>query len=267
MKKTGKGRRVANGVGTLAELAETVGLTKGTISAVLNDSPSAKAIPQRTKDRILAAARKLDYQPNFFARNLRYKRTFTVGVVTEEIGDAYGGMVISGIEAFLSQHKYFFLTVAHRHDPQSLQQYLGILLARGVEGLITIDTNLKQPSPIPTVAIAGHRRVKGVTNIILDHGLAAHLALSHLVELGHRDLAFLRGQPYSSDSADRWRSICDVAQKLRIKIYPELAEQRDSDDPSPGAGYRHTKPLLSNDRRFSPIFAHNDTPPPPPIPP
>ena len=98
MKKIKK-NSLANGAVSLQELAEHVGLTKGTVSAVLNDSPSARTIPQRTKERIFAAARELNYRPNFFARTLRSGRTFTIGVITEEIGDAYGGMVISGIEA------------------------------------------------------------------------------------------------------------------------------------------------------------------------
>lgn len=259
MKKVKKRSSLANGIISLHELAEHVGLTKGTVSAVLNDSPSARTIPQRTKERIFAAARELNYRPNFFARTLRNKRTFTIGVVTEEIGDPYGGMVISGIEAFLSQHKYFFLTVAHRHDPQCLQQYMGLLLARGVEGLIAVDTSLKEALPIPAVAVAGHRRVRGVTNIVLDHGRAALMALSHLADLGHREIAFLRGQSFSSDSADRWQSICDVAQKLKIKIRPELAPQLDSGEPSPQVGYRLVKNLLTQGGKFTALFAYNDT--------
>src|SRR5438309_9986801 len=134
-----------NGVVTLQQVAERVGLSKGTVSAVLNDSPAAKAIPKGTKDRILSAAQELNYRPNFFARSLRKKRTFTIGVIAEEIGDPYGAMVISGIESFLSSRKYFFLTVVHRHNPEMLQQYTSMLLARGVEGFITVDTSATQP--------------------------------------------------------------------------------------------------------------------------
>src|SRR5579884_652946 len=160
MKAKRNGRRAATV--TLKDVANRAGLTAGTVSAVLNDAPSAAAIPQPTKDRILAAARELNYSPNFFARSLRKKRTFTIGVITEEIGDPYGGMVINGVEAYLSQRKYFFITVAHRHKQELLDQYSDILLARGVEGLITIDTSLTVAPPLPTVAVAGHRRVKGV---------------------------------------------------------------------------------------------------------
>jgi len=258
MSKDSKRERSATQVVTLKELAEHVGLTKGTVSAVLNDSPSSKAIPQHTKDRILAAARELNYRPNFFARSLRKKRTYTVGVITEEIGDPYGGMVISGAEGFLSQHKYFFLTVAHRHDPHLLQQYASILVSRGVEGIITVDTSLAQPLPVPAVAVAGHKRVKGVTNIVLDHIRAVELALSHLAELGHRDVAFIRGQAFSSDSADRWHSIEATAPKVGIRIRPELTVQLDDDDPSPMRGHVLIKELLARKQRFTALFAYND---------
>src|ERR1700682_2483633 len=96
---------------TLREDAEHVGLAAGTVSALLNNAPSARAIPERTRQRIHAAARELNYRPNFLARSLRKKRTYTVGLIIEEIGDAYGSLVISGIEAYVQQKHYFFLTV------------------------------------------------------------------------------------------------------------------------------------------------------------
>ena len=86
---------------TLREVAERVGLAPGTVSAVLNKAPSSRAIPKHTQQRIQAAAEELNYRPNFLARSLRKKRTYTVGLIIEEIGDAYGALVISGVEAYL----------------------------------------------------------------------------------------------------------------------------------------------------------------------
>ena len=80
---------------TLRAVAERVKLTPSTVSHVLNDSPAARSVPEVTKKRILAAARELNYQPNFFARSLKVKRSYTIGVIAEEIGDAYGSLVIS----------------------------------------------------------------------------------------------------------------------------------------------------------------------------
>ena len=135
MKKGKKSRLSQPGKVTLREVADHLGLAPGTVSAVLNDAPSARAIPEHTRERIQGVAQKLNYRPNFLARSLRKKRTYTVGLIIEEIGDAYGSMIISGVEAYLRQHNYFFLTVIHRHDASMLRNHSQLLLERGVEGV------------------------------------------------------------------------------------------------------------------------------------
>jgi DNA-binding LacI/PurR family transcriptional regulator len=248
----------ADGVVTLKSVAEHLGLTAGTVSAVLNNAPSSKNIPLKTRERIRAAARELDYRPNFFARSLRKKRTYTVGVIAQEIGDGYSGLVVAGIENYARQKEYFFITGIHRHDPELFETYSQLLLQRGAEGIITIDLNLQHSLPLPTVAVSGHRQHKGVTNIVLDHRKAASIALHHLVELGHRNIAFLKGHPASSDAAARWEAICAVAQELGLTIAPELTLQIDSMDSSPKLGYPYGKQLLATKRRFTALFAYND---------
>jgi DNA-binding LacI/PurR family transcriptional regulator len=243
---------------TLKSVAQHLGLTPGTVSAVLNDSPSARSIPPETKERIRTAARELNYRPNFFARTLRHKRTYTIGVIAEEIGDSYGSPIISGIEQYLRKRDYFFLTVVHRHDPELLARYSQILSERGVEGIITVDTTVQETPMLPTIAVAGHKKVKGVTNIVLDHQRAAVLALNHLKELSHERVAFMKGSPLSSDSKDRWEAICQVAKDIGMKIDPDLTVQIDTDDPTPMLGYPFTKQLLARKKPFTALFAYND---------
>jgi LacI family transcriptional regulator, galactose operon repressor len=243
---------------TLKAVAEYLGLTPGTVSAVLNDSPSARSIPAETKNRIRAAAKELNYRPNFFARTLRNKRTYTIGVIAEEIGDSYSSSIISGIEQILRTKDYFFLTVAHRHDPVLLSRYSQLLSERGVEGIITVDTTVQEAPTLPTVAIAGHKKLKGVTNIVLDHHRAADLALNHLKELRHERIAFMKGNPVSSDANDRWDAIMQAAEKIGITIDPELTVQIDADDPTPRLGYPFAKQLLARQKPFTALFAYND---------
>ncbi len=243
---------------TLKTIAQHLGLTPGTVSAALNNSPAAGSIPQHTKNRIIEAAKELNYRPNFFARTLRLQRTYTIGVIAEEIGDVYGAMVISGVEEYLRKNDYFFLTVVHRHDPKLLQTYAQMLITRGVEGFITTDTSLTEKLALPTVAVAGHERVEGVTNIVLDHRRAVRLALEHLKNLGHEKIAFLRGQTLSSDSADRWNAICEVAGELNICVRPELTVQLEGMDSTPAIGYPFAKQLLARKQPFTALFAYND---------
>ena len=255
-KKGGGGKK--NRHVTLKMVAERVGLTKGTCSAVLNQTTASRSIPVQTQERILAAARELSYRPSFYARNLGVKRTYMIGVVTQEIGDFYGSPIISGIERYLRQKNFFFLTVAHRHDPKLLETYSRLLLDRGVEGFITIDTFVDHPLPVPTVAVPGHRRVQGVTNIVLSHRKAAWLALNHLIELGHSEIAFMKGSNFSPDSEDRWDSIREVAEELGIRMRAELIVQLEGDDTTPQLGFPFAKELLARKRPFTALFAYND---------
>jgi DNA-binding LacI/PurR family transcriptional regulator len=243
---------------TLKTIAQSLGLTAGTVSATLNESAAARSIPEHTKQRILAAAQELGYRPNYFARSLRLRRTYTIGVIVEEIGDPYGAMIISGVEEYLRRNDYFFLTVIHRHDPKILQSYSHMLLTRGVEGFITTDTSIMERPALPTVAVAGHQRVKGVTNIILDHKSAARLALTHLKALGHREIAFLKGDPASSDSSTRWSTICGMAAQMDLRVKPELTVQIKSTASTPDLGYPFAKELLARKQPFTALFAYND---------
>ena len=133
-----------------------------------------------------------------------------------------------------------------------------MLLERGVEGFITVDTTIHDEPSVPTVAVAGHKKVKGVTNIVIDHRRAAFLALSHLKDLSHKRIAVLRGNPLSSDAADRFEAICEVADQLGISIDPELTVQINIDDPSPQLGYPFAKELLKRNKPFTALFAYND---------
>jgi LacI family transcriptional regulator len=243
---------------TLQTLARHLDLAAGTISAALNDSPAARAIPEHTKQRIVEAARELNYRPNYFARSLRLQRTYTIGVIAEQIGDPYGAMVISGIEEHLRESEYFFLTVIHRHDHRVLQNYSQMLVTRGVEGFITVDTSITEKPSRPTVAVAGHAAVPGVTNLILDQKLAARLVLTHLLELGHRDIAFMKGQTASSDSATRWAAICAASKELGVRMRPELVIQIEQDLTTPQLGYPYAKGLLARKQPFTALFAYND---------
>ena len=243
---------------TLKMVAERVGLSKGICSAVLNKSAASRSVPVYTQERIRQAARDLNYRPSFYARNLGIKRTYMIGVVTQHVGDFYGSPIINGMYGYLRQKNFLFLTVAHHNDPTLLETYSHILLDRGVEGLIMVDTFVDHPLPVPTVAIPGRRRVDGVTNIVLDHHMGARLALNHLIELGHKDIAFMKGADVSPDSEDRWQAICAVAEELGIQMQSELTIQLQGDDGTPQLGYPFALELLARRRPFTALFAYND---------
>jgi DNA-binding LacI/PurR family transcriptional regulator len=83
---------------TLKTVAEHVGLSSGTISLVLNNAPQASSIPQRTKDRVIAAARELGYQPNLLARALRTRQNTAANSTREVSGKSSGALMFVNAE-------------------------------------------------------------------------------------------------------------------------------------------------------------------------
>jgi LacI family transcriptional regulator, galactose operon repressor len=242
---------------SLKILADYLGLCPATVSVVLNNVPG-RSIPQETRERVRAAARKFNYQPSLLARSLRKQRTFTVGVLVPELSDGYHTLVMSGIGDHLMREGYFYFSAHHRHKPDLVEEYPRLLVGRGAEGIIAIDTALEHELSVPVVAVAGHKKIPGVTNVVLDHKRAAELALRHLYQLGHRHIAFMRGQPFSSDSDDRWRSIVAVARDLVLEISPDLTVQLERDLTSPELGYPVVQELLQHRRKFTALISFND---------
>jgi len=248
---------IVNGPISLKKLAEHLGLNAATVSVVLNDV-SGRSIPQATRDRIKAAAKEFNYQPNHLARSLRNRRTQTVGIMVPELDDGYHTQVMSGIGDQLIEAGYFYFTAHHRHRKDLIERYSQMLLSRGADALIAIDTALKHPFPVPIAAVAGHRPIEGVTNVVLDHRVAAELTLRHLYSLGHRRIVFMRGQPFSSDSDERWAGLVQVAREMSISMDPSLVVQLERDINSPELGYPVMQQLLAARTRFTAVVAFND---------
>jgi DNA-binding LacI/PurR family transcriptional regulator len=243
---------------SLKFLAEHLGLSPATVSLVINRSPAAKSIPHRTQERIREAARELNYRPSFMARSLRAQRSFTVGVVVPEISEGYAALVMSGIEDHLLEAGYFYFVVSHRHKEDLIEEYPRLLQQRAVDGLIAVDTRCPDGVPIPIVAVSGHRDVPGVTNIILNHARAAKLALEHLTQLGHRKIAFIKGQVFSSDTQVRWEAVQGAAKNLGLEINERVVGQLEGESSSPELGYEVTRKILAANEPFTALLAFND---------
>lgn len=243
---------------SLRVLGEYLNLSPATISLVLNNAPGVRSIPQETRDRVIEAAAKFEYRPSFFARSLRKKQTFTVGVLVPELSDHYATEVLAGVEELLIEEGYFYLTASHRRKPDLIDEYPRLLMDRSVEGFIVIDTVLEKSMPLPVVVVAGHRKIEGVTNVVLDQRRAAELALRHLYQLGHRKIAFMRGGSHSSDADDRWSCLMAVAKELKLPVPPELTVQLQMRMSTPELGFEPANELLHKNPDFTAMVCYND---------
>ena len=243
---------------SLKQLAAHLGLDPSTVSVVLNDV-AGRSIPQATRDRIKTAAKQMNYQPSLLARSLRNRSTQTIGILVPELGDGYHTQVMSGIGDQLMSAGYFYFTAHHRHQPSLIEEYTRMFIGRRAQGIIAIDTLLDHPILVPVVAVAGHRQHCGSDQCRgRSRPAAAELTLTHLYSLGHRQIAFMRGQPFSSDSDERWKGLVAVAKKLGLEIKPELVVSLDRDMFSPELGYPVVQQLLSTKKPFTALVTFND---------
>jgi LacI family transcriptional regulator len=178
-----------------------------------------------------------------------------------EVSEGYATKLLSGVEDYLLQEGYFYIVASHRHKPDLIDEYPRLLRERHIDGLITLDTPaVDWDLGMPVVKVSGAKpgRERGVTSIILDHDRAADLALKHLVSLGHRRVAVIKGQDFSSDTEIRWNAIQKTARRIGLNIPHQLVTQRVGDEASPELGHAVTKKLLASGARFTALFTFND---------
>lgn len=248
---------------SLKIIAQHLGLSKATISAVINNAPPARTIPQETKDRIFKAVEELNYRPNYMARSLRQKRSFTVGVLVPEVSEGYNASVIAGIEDQLAKAGYLYYVASHRNRPELIERYPRLLMERSVEGFILVNTPAPEGVHVPIVTVGGDRKGSNICNILLDHQKGCRIAMEHLASLGHREIALFKGHPGSADTELRWKSICEAAEDLKVVIREELWIQLRGVSGLPEAstseeGYIYAQRLLQRKKHFTALFAFND---------
>ena len=242
---------------SLKMLAEHLDLSPATVSFVLNNAPN-RSIPEATRERVRAAARQFNYQPSMVARLLQGKRSQTIGVLLPELGEGYHAQVLAGAADVFMREGYFFFTAHHRHRKDLVDEYPRLLSQRGVDGILAIDTHMESVPNTPTVTVGSHKALAGTTNIVLDHERAAELALGHLVRNGHRQIVFMRGASFSSDSDSRWRATTDVAELLGIPVTESHIIRLEKDINSPLLGYPVMAQLLMRHRDFTAVLCFND---------
>ncbi len=255
---------------TIRDVAKESGFSSTTVSIVLNNAPLSRYIPAATKKRIEAAAKKLGYRPNLFARSLRSRRSHTVGVMVFDMTDPFCTLVLRGIENSLYQSSFLPILTDVHNERSRFERYLEMLLDRRVEGLIVVANWLfvnvdvladLEKSRIPTAMIGRELKNDSISSVIVDNEVGAYAAIEHLHSLGHRKIAFIRGPKTLADSAPRWRGIRSFAKSQDLEIDNRLVlDLPESRDPSSSfeAGFDLTEKLIRQRQPFTALVAFDD---------
>ncbi len=244
---------------TLHELAKAAGCSVSTVSRALNNS--AHSVNDVTRQRILALADQLGYRPNMTARGLKMDRTFTIGLIVYNIGSPFTPVLIRGIQEYLKQHDYFSIIISTDWDPNLESEAVHQLIGRSIDGVIFVETWRDEPNnPLdlankPYVYVYRLFDGESANSVILDDRHGAHLAVEHLVKLGHRRIAYINGPHDWASSKERLVGYQDVLAQSKISYDPALIEEGTWEVQS---GYYATKKFLALPEQPTAIFAGND---------
>jgi DNA-binding LacI/PurR family transcriptional regulator len=245
---------------TIADVAERSGVSTATVSRVLSG-----AVPARdaTRERVLAAARELEYRPSGIARALKRSETRTIGLLITDIGNPFFPQIVRAIEDEAHQRGYGVVLCNAADDPDRELAYLDILLERRVDGLIVASarTTRRHASrlaavPMRVVLVNSDVVAEGLPGITVAHRHGARMAAEHLLALGHRRLAHVTA-PSSQAAAARQR-LAGVTDALRAAGLDPSSLLVAGGDEHVDGGAQATELLLAEHPAPTGIVCYND---------
>lgn len=188
---------------TMADIAREAGVSQSTVSRVLNATASQIPISEPTRERVLAAARRLGYRPNPLARGLRGASTMLLGVIVRDIVDPFFSGAVEAVTTSAAAHGYN-VVLGHAHGRADEAILLrSVLETRHVDAILVLGDMGDQPrlieelrgDHVPVVALWQGSASHGLAMVSVDNAYGISEALDHLLALGHRRIAFISGHP------------------------------------------------------------------------
>jgi len=212
---------------TLGDVAARAGVSISAVSRVLSNHPSAR-VSEATRERIVEAARDLQYRPNFAGRALKAARTRVIGLVVPDLTNALFTELMHGVEDEAAEHRYTVL-LGRSDDVRPGGEVIARLIGEGrVDGMVLqvgdavppagLGELLATPAPIVLInsAYKGH-----VGSVALDDRTGGRLATQHLIELGHRRIALANGLRRSFTAQRRRIGFKDAMSAAGLPLLPD----------------------------------------------
>ena len=232
--REGKVAQRRSGHVTLLDIARACGFSVSTVSIVLSEAPLSRNVAASTRQQIRAMAQTLGYHPDAYARSLRRRRSQTIGVLAYDLSDPFCIPIVRGIQAGLQPASFLPLLMDAQTERDLFDSYLQMILERRAEGVIVIaswvfdETNLLgdiEKNNVPIVIVSRDMSSLGISSVLVDNQAGGAMALRHLLQLGHRRIAVIRGPEELFDSAPRWAGVRAAAAEAGIDFHPRLVLQ------------------------------------------
>ncbi len=212
---------------TVDDVAQLAGISRATVSYVINNGP--RPVSEETRQKVNDAIKSLGYQPSAVARNLRLQKTTTIGIAIPDTHNPYFSEVARGIEAVAFEHGFTVFLCHTGYDLEREYEYVNLLHMQRVAGVIwvpgTADCSsfdrLKEYS-VNTVVIDRLVPGRDVPAILADNFRGGYLAAEHLIKLGHKKIGYISRPIALSHSHNRIEGYRSALKDYGIEFDPNL---------------------------------------------
>ena len=256
-----KGGRIALSAVTITEVAARAGLSIKTVSRVLNNEPNVR---EKTRDRVLEAAKALDYQPNLSARSLAGARSFLIGLFFDNPSPAYVYDVQLGAASRCRASGYHLTIEPVDTRADDLERVVrGIISTLRLDGVVLTppvcddDRVLRalEASGTPYVRMSPDRDLDRAPRVGMDDTRAAYEMTLNLIDMGHIEIGFILGHPDHGATNLRYKGFVEAMTSRDLVVNPAFVKQGLFSSQS---GFDCAEAILNQPERPTAIFASND---------
>ena len=247
---------------TLRDIARHVGVHPSTVSRVLNPA-TRKMVTEEIAEKVTRASAELGYRPNVFAQSLKTNRSFTIGVMVPDLTNAAFALIIKGIDNVLEESGYSVIVANTDNSAERAKRNLDKFRERQVDGLV-IATASRQDELVadcraeatPFVLTVRSTTDIGVSSVVSDEIMGGIMIISHLAQLGHKDIAYVAGPQFLSTGFERYQGYLQGLAQVGLKANSDLFAEGEAFTEE--AGRRAASKILATRQKFTAIVAGND---------
>ena len=243
----------------IIEVAKKARVSIATVSRVINGSDKVKP---ETRERVMAVVHKLKYTPNPAARGLIMKRTEAIGLLLPDLHGEFFSEIIRGADAAIQSRGYHLIVSSSHNELKEVEAAIRFMRGR-VDGLVIMSPQIDSemllgnlPTDLPVVLLNCRTTNPHFDTIVTDGFGGARNMISHLIDLGHRRIAILKGSENNIEAHERLRGYREAFASRKLRSDPALEINGDFSEAS---GYEAVQGILKTKSRPTAIFASNDS--------